>query len=68
MAYHTAIGGCLAWLAVRFALLGIEIASRPLYPWDKNLRTQWPRVWYGSAVSHRSRATWRQWCARQVAP
>ena len=37
----------LAWLAVRFALLGIEIASRPLYPWDA--WTQWStkaRVWY----------------------
>ena len=37
----------LAWLAVRFALLGIEIASRPLYPWDA--WTQWAtkaRVWY----------------------
>ena len=37
----------LAWLAVRFALLGIEIVSRPLYPWDA--WTQWAtkaRVWY----------------------
>jgi len=37
----------LAWLAVRFALLGVEIASRPLYPWDA--WTQWAtkaRVWY----------------------
>jgi hypothetical protein len=37
----------LAWLCVRFALLGIEIASRPLYPWDA--WTQWAtkaRVWY----------------------
>ena len=24
----------LAWLSVRFALLGVELASRPLYPWD----------------------------------
>lgn len=37
----------IAWLAVRFVLLGIEIASRPLYPWDA--WTQWAtkaRVWY----------------------
>jgi hypothetical protein len=37
----------LGWLAVRFALLGIEIATRPLYPWDA--WTQWAtkaRVWY----------------------
>ena len=37
----------LAWLAVRFILLGIEVVSRPLYPWDA--WTQWAtkaRVWY----------------------
>lgn len=37
----------IAWLAVRFALLGIEVASRPLYPWDA--WTQWAtkaRVWF----------------------
>lgn len=37
----------LAWIAFRFALLGIELASRPLYPWDA--WTQWAtkaRVWY----------------------
>ncbi len=37
----------VAWLALRFALLGAEIASRPLYPWDA--WTQWAtkaRVWY----------------------
>ena len=37
----------LAWLAIRFALLGVEIMSRPLYPWDA--WTQWAtkaRVWY----------------------
>ena len=37
----------LAWLAVRFALLAIEITTRPLYPWDA--WTQWAtkaRVWY----------------------
>jgi len=37
----------LAWLALRFALLAIELASRPLYPWDA--WTQWAtkaRVWY----------------------
>jgi hypothetical protein len=26
--------GLLAWLVVRFALLGYEVSSRPLYPWD----------------------------------
>ena len=26
--------GLLAWLALRFALLGYEVALRPLYPWD----------------------------------
>lgn len=37
----------LAWLAIRFALLALEVASRPLYPWDA--WTQWAtkaRVWY----------------------
>ncbi len=37
----------VAWLAVRFALLAVEVASRPLYPWDA--WTQWAtkaRVWY----------------------
>jgi hypothetical protein len=37
----------LAWLAVRFILLGVEVMSRPLYPWDA--WTQWAtkaRVWY----------------------
>ena len=37
----------LAWLAVRFALLAVEVLSRPLYPWDA--WTQWAtkaRVWY----------------------
>jgi len=37
----------LAWLAVRFALLFAEVATRPLYPWDS--WTQWAtkaRVWY----------------------
>jgi hypothetical protein len=37
----------VAWLAVRFALLGAEVLSRPLYPWDA--WTQWAtkaRVWY----------------------
>jgi hypothetical protein len=37
----------LAWLALRFALLGLEVLSRPLYPWDA--WTQWAtksRVWY----------------------
>lgn len=37
----------LAWLAVRYALLAAELASRPLYPWDA--WTQWAtkaRVWY----------------------
>lgn len=37
----------LLWLAVRFALLAVEIATRPLFPWDS--WTQWAtkaRVWY----------------------
>src|SRR5207248_7840187 len=37
----------LAWLAFRFATLAVEIASRPLYPWDA--WSQWAtkaRVWY----------------------
>jgi hypothetical protein len=37
----------VAWLAVRFALLGTEISWRPLYPWDAWV--QWAtkaRVWY----------------------
>jgi len=37
----------LAWLALRFATLAAEVASRPLYPWDA--WTQWAtkaRVWY----------------------
>lgn len=37
----------LAWLAFRFVTLAVEIASRPLYPWDA--WTQWAtkaRVWY----------------------
>ncbi|MFO1316101.1 MAG: hypothetical protein U1F58_10910 [Burkholderiales bacterium] len=37
----------VAWLALRFVLLGTELASRPLYPWDA--WTQWAtkaRVWY----------------------
>jgi len=37
----------VAWLAIRFGLLAIEVAARPLYPWDA--WTQWAtkaRVWY----------------------
>ncbi len=37
----------LGWLALRFALLATEVASRPLYPWDA--WTQWAtkaRVWF----------------------
>ena len=37
----------LGWLALRFALLFSEVATRPLYPWDS--WTQWAtkaRVWY----------------------
>jgi len=37
----------LAWIALRFALLFAEVATRPLYPWDS--WTQWAtkaRVWY----------------------
>ncbi|MCC6196231.1 MAG: hypothetical protein IT518_17390 [Burkholderiales bacterium] len=37
----------LGWLALRFVLLGVELATRPLYPWDA--WSQWAtkaRVWY----------------------
>ena len=37
----------IAWISVRFALLALEVASRPLYPWDAWI--QWAtksRVWY----------------------
>jgi len=37
----------MGWFAVRFGLLAVEVASRPLYPWDA--WTQWAtkaRVWY----------------------
>lgn len=37
----------IAWLALRFALLAVEVGTRPLYPWDA--WTQWAtkaRVWY----------------------
>lgn len=37
----------IAWLALRFAMLGVEVGTRPLYPWDA--WTQWAtkaRVWY----------------------
>ncbi|MFO1322750.1 MAG: hypothetical protein U1F15_01685 [Burkholderiales bacterium] len=39
--------GLIGWLALRFALLGAELTTRPLYPWDA--WTQWAtkaRVWY----------------------
>jgi hypothetical protein len=37
----------IAWISLRFALLALEVASRPLYPWDAWI--QWAtkaRVWY----------------------
>lgn len=37
----------LAWMALRFALLLVEVVQRPLYPWDA--WTQWAtkaRVWF----------------------
>jgi hypothetical protein len=37
----------LAWIALRFVLLGIDVLWQPLYPWDA--WTQWAtktRVWY----------------------
>jgi hypothetical protein len=37
----------IAWLAIRFVLLGLEVAWQPLYPWDAWI--QWAtkaRVWY----------------------
>jgi hypothetical protein len=39
--------GLLAWLALRFLLLAVDIAWQPLYPWDAWV--QWAtkaRVWY----------------------
>jgi hypothetical protein len=39
--------GLLGWLAIRFALLLLEVLRRPLFPWDA--WTQWAtkaRVWY----------------------
>ena len=39
--------GLFAWLALRFALLLLEVVRRPLYPWDAWI--QWAtkaRVWY----------------------
>ncbi len=39
--------GAIAWLALRFTLLAVEVGTRPLYPWDA--WTQWAtkaRVWY----------------------
>src|SRR5258708_15457915 len=44
---HIAWTLLLAWLALRFASLAVEVAWRPLYPWDA--WTQWAtkaRVWY----------------------
>ncbi|MFO1305797.1 MAG: hypothetical protein U1F54_18880 [Burkholderiales bacterium] len=51
----------LAWLAARFALLAMEVLSRPLYPWDA--WTQWAtkaRVWYelGTMVPFARVADW----------
>jgi hypothetical protein len=51
----------LAWMALRFALLGLEVAWRPLYPWDA--WTQWAtkaRVWYelGRIVSFSATDAW----------
>lgn len=37
----------IAWLAIRFAMLALEVAWQPLYPWDAWI--QWAtkaRVWY----------------------
>ena len=37
----------IAWISLRFALLALEVGSRPLYPWDAWI--QWAtkaRVWY----------------------
>jgi hypothetical protein len=52
----------LAWLALRLVTLAVEIASRPLYPWDA--WTQWAtkaRVWYalGRIVPFASTDDWR---------
>jgi hypothetical protein len=51
----------LAWLALRFVLLLIEVLRRPLYPWDA--WTQWAtkaRVWYAlrAIVPFGTEAAW----------
>ena len=51
----------LAWLALRFAVLALEVAWQPLFPW--NAWTQWAtksRVWYelGRIVPFADRQTW----------
>lgn len=53
----------VAWLALRFALLGAEIAWQPLYPWEA--WAQWAtkaRVWYevGHIVPFVSAQDWLQ--------
>ena len=51
----------LGWLLLRFALLGLEVAWQPLYPWDAWI--QWAtkaRVWYelGQIVPFARREAW----------
>jgi hypothetical protein len=51
----------LAWIALRFVLLGLDVAWQPLYPWDA--WTQWAtkaRVWYelGRLVPFASADAW----------
>jgi len=51
----------VAWIALRYVLLGLEVTWQPLYPWDAWI--QWAtkaRVWYeeGSIVPFARRAAW----------
>jgi len=51
----------IAWIAIRYLLLGLEVAWQPLYPWDAWI--QWAtksRVWYeeGAIVPFARRAAW----------
>jgi hypothetical protein len=51
----------IAWIAIRYLLLGLEVAWQPLYPWDAWI--QWAtkaRVWYeeGAIVPFARSAAW----------
>jgi hypothetical protein len=52
---------CLGWMAIRFALLALEVTWRPLYPWDAWI--QWAtkaKVWFelGSIVPFARSEEW----------